>query len=98
MRSPAFFLVVSLAVVLSVGYLLLTGPRGNWGETEFVTAVFVALLPLIVTAVIAAVAAVRRHSAPFPPRSRMPLLLWILLIVSTLWMFFIVVGISVSAA
>ena len=99
MRSPLFFLVVSLAVIFSVGYWLLTGPRGNFAETpgSFFGFVVLALFPFLLTALIAAIAAVRTGSAPFPPNSRTFRRLVSLLIYGAVWAFMVILIIGASA-
>src|SRR5215211_7823839 len=99
MRSPVFFLVVSLAVIFSVGYSLLTGPRGNFAENpdSFVVFVVVALFPFLLTALIAVIAAVRTGSAPLPPNSRTFIGLAFLLIFGLVWGLFVILIIVASS-
>jgi hypothetical protein len=95
-----FFLVVSLAVIFSVGYWLLTGPRGNFAETpgDFFGFVVLALFPFLLTAFITAIAVARTGSTPFPPNSRTFLGLFSLLIFGAVWAFMVILIIAVSSA
>src|SRR4051794_15082659 len=97
MRSPVFFLIVSLAVVFGLGYLLLTGPRGNFAGTPGVFFGFVVLdlFPFLLTALIAAIATVRTGSAPFPPKSSTFRWLVSLLIFGVVWA--VVVSLDIAA-
>jgi hypothetical protein len=102
MRSPVLFLALSLAaifaVVFSFGSVLLNGPRGNLTDDVIVTFGVLAVIPFLLTTLIAAIALVRRARAPLPhTNGKFGCFLAVLFACGVVWAFYLFVGMAVSS-